>query len=81
MRRVSLDLPFEAAVARAGRKGSERAPGGTANAGGEPARVDIRFTAKGNSVYAICLDWPAKEVVVKAFEKNGVAGVCLQDRP
>ena len=31
-----------------------------------------RFT-RGNSLYAICLDWPEKEVVVKAFGKTGAA--------
>ncbi|MBE0617438.1 MAG: alpha-L-fucosidase, partial [Proteobacteria bacterium] len=29
--------------------------------------VDIRFTAKGNSLYAICLSWPEKDVLVKAL--------------
>ena len=40
----------------------------------EKAGMNIRFTAKGNSLYAICLDWPEREVVVKAFGKTGVAG-------
>jgi alpha-L-fucosidase len=40
----------------------------------DTAGMNIRFTAKGNSLYAICLDWPEKEVVVKAFGKTGVAG-------
>jgi alpha-L-fucosidase len=69
---------FEAAVAKAGKKGRERAPGGTANAGREPARVDIRFTAKGNSVYAICLAWPEKNVLVKALSKNGISGKAIK---
>jgi len=40
----------------------------------DTAGMNIRFTAKGNSLYAICLDWPEKEVFVKAFGKTGVAG-------
>ena len=36
--------------------------------------MNIRFTAKGDSVYAICLDWPEKDFVIKAFGKAGVAG-------
>jgi alpha-L-fucosidase len=35
--------------------------------------VDIRFTAKGNSLYAICLAWPEKDVVVKALGSKGAA--------
>ena len=38
------------------------------------ATVDIRFTAKGNSIYAICLAWPEKNVLVKALGNKGVAG-------
>ncbi|MCX5653664.1 MAG: alpha-L-fucosidase [Planctomycetota bacterium] len=34
--------------------------------------VDIRFTAKGNSIYAICLAWPEKDVVVRALGNKGV---------
>ena len=34
--------------------------------------VDIRFTAKGNSVYAICLAWPRKDVLVRALGNKGV---------
>ena len=36
--------------------------------------VDIRFTAKGKSIYAICLAWPEKDVLVKALGNKGVAG-------
>jgi len=31
---------------------------------------DIRFTCKGNVLYAICLGWPEDEVVIKSFVKN-----------
>jgi alpha-L-fucosidase len=31
--------------------------------------VDVRFTAKGNSLYAICLAWPEKDVVIRALSK------------
>jgi hypothetical protein len=34
--------------------------------------VDIRFTAKGNSIYAICLAWPEKDVLVSALGNKGV---------
>jgi len=34
--------------------------------------VDIRFTAKGNSIYAICLAWPEKDVVVRALGSKGI---------
>jgi alpha-L-fucosidase len=48
-------------------------------AGKAPARspgspVDIRFTAKGNSLYAICLTWPEKEVLVRALRAGEVPG-------
>jgi alpha-L-fucosidase len=32
--------------------------------------VDIRFTAKGNSVYVICLAWPEKEVRVRVLGRR-----------
>jgi alpha-L-fucosidase len=35
--------------------------------------VDIRFTAKGDSLYAICLAWPDQDVVVRALAKKGAA--------
>ena len=35
--------------------------------------VDVRFTAKGNSLYAICLAWPEKDVVVRALGRKGAA--------
>ncbi|MBA7658401.1 hypothetical protein ES703_66352 [subsurface metagenome] len=30
---------------------------------------DIRFTAKGNVLYAICLGWPEKQVTIKALKR------------
>jgi alpha-L-fucosidase len=37
------------------------------------ASVDIRFTAKGNSLYAICLAWPDQDVLVTALGEKGAA--------
>jgi alpha-L-fucosidase len=37
------------------------------------ASFDIRFTAKGNSLYAICLAWPEQHVVVRALGHKGSA--------
>ena len=28
---------------------------------------DIRFTTKGNDLYAICLDWPGEQVTIESF--------------
>jgi alpha-L-fucosidase len=36
------------------------------------AKVDVRFTAKGNSVYATCLAWPKKYLFVKALGMRGL---------
>ena len=46
-------------------------------AGTEAPPVDIRFTAKGNSVYAICLSWPEKEVLVRALGKQELPGKAI----
>jgi alpha-L-fucosidase len=35
--------------------------------------ADIRFTAKGDSLYAICMSWPEAEVLVKTLGKKGLA--------
>jgi alpha-L-fucosidase len=43
-------------------------------AAGGDAPVDIRFTAKGNSLYAICLSWPEAEVLVRTLGKQELAG-------
>jgi len=48
------------------------ATGEARNANAAPASLDIRFTAKGNSVYAICLAWPEKEARVTALGKKGL---------
>jgi alpha-L-fucosidase len=37
-------------------------------------KVDVRFTAKGNSVYAICMAWPEKYLLVKALSEQAVPG-------
>jgi len=29
---------------------------------------DIRFTTKGNTIYAIALDWPGEEITVESFK-------------
>ena len=39
--------------------------------------IDIRFTAKENSVYAICLEWPEKELLIKALGKKRMAGKAI----
>ena len=58
---------FEKAVARAARRGKRPDPGGATNASVKQGPVDIRFTAKGDSVYAICLTWPEKDLLVRAL--------------
>jgi len=63
---------FMKAAARAKGKGKEPAPGSAPNAGVEPNPIEIRFTAKGNAVYAICLTWPEKDVLVRALGKKGL---------
>jgi alpha-L-fucosidase len=42
-----------------------------ANAAG---KVNVRFTAKGDSVYAICLAWPGTDLLISALGKQGVPG-------
>jgi len=56
-------------AAKAKEKGGE-SPGDATSAVVEQASVDLRFTAKGNSVYAICLAWPEKDVLVRALGKK-----------
>jgi alpha-L-fucosidase len=36
--------------------------------------AEIRFTAKGKALYAICLGWPDKDVLVKSLGKQGLPG-------
>jgi len=33
---------------------------------------DIRFTIKGNNLYAIVLDWPGEKVLIRSLVPNGV---------
>ena len=40
----------------------------------ETSPFDIRFTAKGKSVYAICLAWPEKDVMIRTLGKSELAG-------
>jgi alpha-L-fucosidase len=45
--------------------------GGFTDAKSKPFTAeDIRFTQKGNALYAITLDWPAKPVVIKSLGSN-----------
>ena len=37
------------------------------------APVEIRFTAKADTLYAICLGWPEQEVLVRALGKQGLS--------
>jgi alpha-L-fucosidase len=36
---------------------------------------DIRFTTKGNTIYAIALDWPGEEMVVESFREFDAAKI------
>jgi len=57
---------FEREAARV--SGREAKPaGGTRRARPERTFRDIRFTAKGKTVYALCLAWPEQDVLVKAL--------------
>jgi len=59
-------------AARAKRRQTAVSASGATNAGMEQAPIDIRFTAKENSVFAICLAWPEKDVLVRALGKKGL---------
>ncbi len=37
-------------------------------------KLDVRFTAKGNSVYAICMAWPENDLLIKTLSKPAVPG-------
>jgi len=63
---------FDKKAARAKRRQTAVSASGATNAGMEQVPIDIRFTAKENSVFAICLAWPAKDVLVRALGKKGV---------
>jgi alpha-L-fucosidase len=52
-------------------------PGGKTARSPDPtaaAKIDVRFTAKGNSVYVICMAWPEEDLLIKALGKPGVSG-------
>ena len=53
------------------RDGPALGPNAPGKSPGSP--VHIRFTAKGNSLYAICMAWPEKDVVVRALGSKGAA--------
>jgi alpha-L-fucosidase len=36
---------------------------------------DIRFTTKGNALYAMCLDWPGGKLVIKSLAQTGTTGM------
>ena len=58
-RRAFRDGQLDQGAAKAPRE-NERSP------------VDIRFTAKGNSLYAICLAWPEKDVLLRTLGNKEV---------
>jgi alpha-L-fucosidase len=31
---------------------------------------DIRFTTNGNVLYAVCLDWPGEQIIIKTLHSN-----------
>jgi alpha-L-fucosidase len=51
-----------------------KAEGGSLKAGEGRTSLDIRFTAKNKTVYAICLDWPERDVLVKALGRKEMGG-------
>jgi alpha-L-fucosidase len=58
--KVARDGPSVSEVAKAGSTGAR-------------SSVEIRFTAKGNSLYAICLGWPEQETLVRTLDKKAAA--------
>jgi alpha-L-fucosidase len=64
---------FEKEAAKAQGKGA-KAAGGTLNADEGRTPLDIRFTAKDKTVYAICLAWPEKDVLVRDLGQKGMLG-------
>ena len=63
---------FDRATAKSGKKSErDRVPRHGASVATEQAPLDIRFTAKRNAVYAICLNWPEKNVLIRALGKTG----------
>ena len=63
---------FKKEVAKAKGQGA-KAAGVAQNAAGGRTPLDIRFTAKGRTVYAICSAWPERDVLVRALGKKGMA--------
>jgi alpha-L-fucosidase len=47
---------------------------GVKPAAGARTALNVRFTAKNKTVYAICLDWPERDVLVKALGLNDREG-------
>jgi alpha-L-fucosidase len=64
---------FEQEAAKARGKGSAAA--GVLDAGVGQTPVEIRFTAKNRSVYAICLAWPDRDISVGALGRKDAGGV------
>jgi len=64
---------FDKEAAEAQGKGA-KADGGSLKAGEGRTSLDIRFTAKNKTVYAICLNWPERDVLVKALGRKEMGG-------
>lgn len=66
-------LLFEKEAAKAHGQGAKAANGAPIAAAGRTP-LDIRFTAKNKAVYAICLNWPERDVLVKALGRKEMGG-------
>jgi len=64
---------FEEEAAKTQGRGA-KAAGGTLKADEGRTPLDIRFTAKNKTVYAICLAWPEKDILVRALGQKGMLG-------
>jgi alpha-L-fucosidase len=64
---------FDKETAEAQGKGA-KADGGSLKAVEGRTSLDIRFTAKNRTVYSICLDWPERDVLVKALGRKEMGG-------
>jgi alpha-L-fucosidase len=40
--------------------------------------VDVRFTAKRNVVYAVCMAWPERDLLINALGKRGLLGQTVE---
>lgn len=58
-------------------KGRSQSPKGREQ-GNDPSPVDIRFTARNNTVYAICLGWPGRDVRLRALGREGAGAQGIQ---